>query len=57
MLWTLCSFCEAKMRMKQAQEEKDKDERNKAEIKKLKRANKLYNDKILEEKRAQRVRD
>ena len=57
MMWTPRSFREAKVRMKQAQEEKDKDERDKAEMKELKRANKLYNDKIAEEAKAQRARD
>lgn len=45
------------MRIKQAQEEKDKDKQDKAKIKELKRANKLYNNKIIEEAKAQRARD
>jgi hypothetical protein len=57
MMWTPRSFREAKVRMRQAQEEKDKEEREKSEMKELQRANKLYNDKIAEEAKAQRARD
>jgi hypothetical protein len=57
MMWTPRSFREAKVRMIQAQEEKDKEEREKSEMKELQRANKLYNDKIAEEAKAQRARD
>lgn len=57
MMWTPRSFREAKVRMKQAAEEKEKDERKKADMKELKKANKLYNDKLAEEKRARAVED
>ena len=43
--------------MRQAKEAKDLDEKNKADIKELKKANKLYNDRIAEEKRKKAVRD
>jgi hypothetical protein len=57
MLWTPRSFREAKVRMKQAKEEQEADEKNNADMRELKKANKLYNEKIAEEKKAQRARD
>jgi hypothetical protein len=57
MMWTPRSFREAKVRMKQAQEEKEADELDKANTRELKKASKLYNDKIAEEKKAQRAGD
>ncbi|RYN26125.1 hypothetical protein AA0114_g12646 [Alternaria tenuissima] len=56
-LWTPRSFREAKVRMRQAKEAKDLDEKNKADMKELKKANKLYNDRIAEEKRKKAARD
>ena len=56
-MWTPWSFREAKVRMKQAQEEKEADELDKASRRELKKASKLYNDKIAEEKKVQRARD
>ena len=45
------------MRIKQAQEEKKADKLDKANTRELKKASKLYNNKIAEEKKAQRARD
>jgi hypothetical protein len=50
-------FREAKVRIRQAKEAKDLDKKNKANIKELKKANKLYNDRIAEEKRKKAARD
>jgi hypothetical protein len=57
MMWTPRSFREAKVRMKQAQGEKEAGELDKANMRELKKASKLHNDKIAEEKKAQRARD
>lgn len=50
-------FGEARMRKRIMKEIAHADELKEAEMKNLKHANKLYNDKIAEEKKAQRVRD
>ena len=46
MMWTPQSFREAKTRMRLAREEREADEKEKADMKELAKANKLYNDKI-----------
>jgi hypothetical protein len=57
MMWTPRSFREAKTRMKLAKEEREADEKEKANMKELARANKLYNEKIAQEKRDARARE
>lgn len=57
MLWTPRSFREAKTRMRLAQQEQEEEEKKKADMRELARANKLYHEKIAEEKREQRVRE
>ena len=57
MMWTPRSFREAKTRMKLAREEREADEKEKANMKDLSKANKLYNEKIAQEKRDARARE
>ena len=57
MMWTPRSFREAKTRMKLAREEREADEKEKANMKELSKANKLYNEKIAQEKRDARARE
>jgi hypothetical protein len=57
MMWTPRSFREAKVRMKLAREEREAGEKEKATMKELAKANKLYNEKIAQEKRDARARE
>ena len=57
MMWTPRSFREAKTRMRLAREEREADEKEKADMKELAKANKLYNDKIAQERRNARARE
>ncbi|KAK4986649.1 hypothetical protein LTR50_005176 [Elasticomyces elasticus] len=57
MMWTPRSFREAKTRMKLAREEREVEEKEKANMKELAKANKLYNKKIAQEKRNTRARE
>ncbi|KAF5844388.1 hypothetical protein GGP41_001375 [Bipolaris sorokiniana] len=51
MMWTPRSFREAKARMRLAREEREAGEKEKANMKELAKANKLYNEKFAQEKR------
>ena len=57
MMWTPRSFREAKVRMRLAKQEREAEEKEKANRKELKKASKLYNDKIAEEKREKRKKE
>jgi hypothetical protein len=57
MMWTPRSFREAKVRMRLARQEKEAEEKEKANMKELAEANKLYNEKVLQEKRAARAKE
>ena len=57
MMWTPRSFREAKTRMKLAREEREAEEKEKANMKELAKANKLYKEKIAQEKRDARARE
>jgi hypothetical protein len=57
MMWTPRSFREAKTRMKLAREEQEAGEKEKATMKELAKATKLYNEKIAQEKRDARARE
>ncbi|KAF1354169.1 hypothetical protein EJ07DRAFT_134324 [Lizonia empirigonia] len=57
MMWTPRSFREAKTRMRLAREEQEADKKEKADMKELAKANKLYNEKIAQEKRDARARE
>lgn len=57
MMWTPRSFREAKTRMRLAREEREADKKEKADMKELAKANKLYNDKIAQERRNARARE
>ncbi|KAF1361280.1 hypothetical protein EJ07DRAFT_78729, partial [Lizonia empirigonia] len=57
MMWTPRSFREAKTRMRLAREEQEADKKEKADMKELAKANKLYNEKIAQEKRNARARE
>ncbi|PVH90255.1 hypothetical protein DM02DRAFT_548161 [Periconia macrospinosa] len=56
-LWTPRSFGEAKTRMRLAREEREADVKEKANMKELAKANKLYNEKIAQEKREARAKE
>jgi hypothetical protein len=57
MMWTPRSFTEAKTRMRLARAEREADEKEKANMKELTKANKLYNENIMQEKRDARARE
>jgi hypothetical protein len=57
MIWSPRAIREARVRMAATEQEKQEDELRKAEMKELAAANKLYNDKIEEEKRQKRARE
>ena len=57
MLWSPRTFRQARARMAQQAAEQKAEELKKAETKKSKAANKLYQEKIAEEKRVQRLRE
>jgi hypothetical protein len=56
-LWSPCKVQEARLREQVRQEEEQAENLKKAEMTELRRANKLYNEKIAQEKREQRVRE
>lgn len=57
MMWSPSTFREARARMALQEEQQKADELKKVEMKELRAANKLYNDRIAEERRAQRLRE
>ena len=57
MMWTPRSFREAKTRIRLAKEERVAEEKKKADIKELAKANKLYDEKIAQERRDARARE
>ena len=57
MIWSPRAFREARARMAVAEQEREAAELQRAQIKELAAANKLYQEKIAQEKRKQRVRE
>jgi len=57
MVWSPRSIREARVRIAVTKQEKEEEELRKAEMKELAASNKLYKDKIAEEKRQKRVRE
>jgi hypothetical protein len=57
MMWSPRAFREARARMAVAEQQRQEEELKKAEIKELAAANKLYKQKIAEEKRVVRIRE